>query len=338
MEVLLARTWLPDGSTLPVEAKAINVITLPELTGAAIYADIKQKVISFGGIQPGAVVELVTRTVSLPDSADKLDERVYWDMEMFRSSEPILRKRYELLLPDGMAAPLVARRNGLDETETGQVSLAGGNYTQYGWELSDVPMIQRIPNMPPAQSYAPWLLLSNVDSWEDLGRWLARRFYPSVVTEWRRSSCGRTRLWRLRHQSGQCAGNRHLCCQRGAQYQPFPGADILRAYLLRQGTGQHGTATALIKPCCWSACWARWGSNPGLHTAAGIWRTCWLRTSGGRAQFDRPVVYVQGFISDSTLVNRCSATRVATVCGCIPRPSTTVTAISTAARATERWW
>ncbi|HLA40734.1 MAG TPA: DUF3857 domain-containing protein, partial [Candidatus Glassbacteria bacterium] len=62
VEVVLARTWLPDGSSVPVEPKAINVITPPELVGAAIYADIKQKIISFGSIGPGAVVEICTRT------------------------------------------------------------------------------------------------------------------------------------------------------------------------------------------------------------------------------------------------------------------------------------
>ena len=302
VEILLARTWLPDGSTLPVEAKAINVITLPELTGAAIYADIKQKVISFGGIQPGAVVELITRTISNPDSTDKAGERFYWDMEMFRSSEPVLQKRYELLSPAGAPEPLVALRNGLGEARSEKVSFDGGEYTQYAWEMSDVPMIQRIPYMPPSRSYAPWLLFSNAGTWEDLGRWMAKRFYPSVKTggaiEARADSlvagCA-TRADSVRAIALYVATevrNIDLALSL-TSYEPTPADKVLdnmyghsldKAVLLVSMLGAVGIEA-----------WPAYGS--------GDMEDMLVENVPAAAQFDRALVYVPGHIVDSTLVN-----------------------------------
>jgi hypothetical protein len=302
VEILLARTWLPDGATLPVEAKAINVITPPELAGAAIYADIKQKVISFGGIQPGAVVELVTRTVSQPDSTDKLDERVYWDMEMFRSSEPILRKRYELLLPDRSPAPLVARRNGLGEAEVAQVVHDGLSYRQFGWELADVPMIQQIPDMPPARSYAPWLLVSNVNNWENLGRWLSRRFYPSVVTG------GAVKL-RADSLVAHCP-TKADSVQAIALYVATEVRNISLSLPLTSYEPTHADKVldnmyghSLDKTVLLVSMLGAVGIESWPAYGSGDMEDMLIEDVPAAAQFDRPVVFVQGFISDSTLIN-----------------------------------
>lgn len=175
VSILVARTWLADGGSVPVEDKAINVITPPELVGAAIYADVKQKVISFPSIAPGVVVELVVRTDSRPDTAaSKL--RPYWDLRVFQEDEPVLARVYELVTPPEFPEPGVYTANGL----TGMTVSVGDGARIRRWEMRDIPMINRIPDMPPVQVYAPWLLFSNVETWEDLGRWLAGKFYPAA--------------------------------------------------------------------------------------------------------------------------------------------------------------
>ncbi len=175
--LLTARTWLPDGSTVPVEAKAVNVITPPELTGAAVYADIKQKVVSFPSIAPGVVIEILTRTTSRPDSASGPDTP-YWDLELFRSSEPVLWKKYSLVLPAGAPRPSISAANGLGEPV--EEPLADGR-RRLTWELRDLPMIQAVPYMPPARAYAPALLFSGVPDWKSLGDWLAGRILPAAA-------------------------------------------------------------------------------------------------------------------------------------------------------------
>jgi hypothetical protein len=180
VEVLLARTWLPDLSSVPVEPKAINVITPPELVGAAVYAEIKQKVISYSSIAPGVVVELITRTLSRPDSAAARIQP-YWDAEVFQGDEPVLRKVYTLRVPETFPAPLIYTGGGLGRTQVEEPAASapsGEKYRTYWWEMRNVPMINRIPYMPPALEFAPCLIFSNVDTWETLGRYLADQFYP----------------------------------------------------------------------------------------------------------------------------------------------------------------
>jgi len=178
LSILTARTWLPDGSSVPVEDKAINVITPPELVGAAIYADIKQKVVSFPSIGPDVVVELHVRTDSRPDTL-VAGVCPYGDLEVFRGEEPVLDKSYELALPESFPEPLVRTDNGL---APGEVSREGGARL-YRWQAENVPMITRIPDMPPVLAYAPSLIFSNVESWESLGRWLAAQFYPAAAPD-----------------------------------------------------------------------------------------------------------------------------------------------------------
>ncbi|MBW7997104.1 MAG: DUF3857 domain-containing protein [Candidatus Glassbacteria bacterium] len=300
--ILLARTWLPDGGTVPVEDKAINVITPPELTGAAVYADIKQKVISFGGIQPGAVVELVTRTISAPDSADKAGKMLYWDREMFRTFEPILRKRYELLVPADAPEPLVVRRNGLGKAEVQTLDLAGNEFRQYGWELADVPMIQRIPYMPPSQSYSPWLLVSNVDSWENLGRWLAARFFPSVET----GGALRQRADSLVAGSASLADSvRAIALYVATEvrniglalpltaYQPTPAGKVLEN-MYGHGLDKAVLLVSMLRAAGIEA-WPAYGS--------GEMRDMLEEDVPAAAQFDRVMVFVAGYFTDSTFVN-----------------------------------
>ncbi len=302
VEVLLARTWLPGGGNVAVQDKAINVITPPELTGAAVYADIKQKVISFGGIQPGAVVELLTRTISAPDSADKADGQLYWDMELFRSSEPLLRKRYELLLPAGAPEPLIVRRNGLDAAQTGQVTIDGATFTQYGWEASGMEMIQRIPNMPPTRSYAPWLLLSNAPDWENLGRWLAERFYPSVET----GGELKTRTDSLLTGSATGADSVRVLAL-------YVATEVRNISLALPLTGYEPTAAGKVLANMYGHSLDKAVLLVSMLRAAGI--EAWPAFGSGDmldlleegvpapAQFDRVMVYVPGDFTDSTFVN-----------------------------------
>ncbi|MEA1997411.1 MAG: DUF3857 domain-containing protein [Gemmatimonadota bacterium] len=177
--VLIARSWLQDGTTVPVEDKAVNVITPPELVGAAVYADIKQKVVSFPSIAPGTVIEILTRTISRADTSSGVETHPYWDMESFRGDEPVLWKWYSLEIPAKLPRPLFFTSGGLGEP----VEEAKNGLRTYRWEVRDVPMIHRIPYMPPARSFVPFLVFSNVPDWEELGKWLGKKIFPAAAPD-----------------------------------------------------------------------------------------------------------------------------------------------------------
>ncbi|HLA41760.1 MAG TPA: hypothetical protein VJ417_17280, partial [Candidatus Glassbacteria bacterium] len=117
-----------------------------------------------------------TRTLSQPDSTAPAGLYPYWDAEVFRSDEPVLFKRYRLEVPESFPEPQIVTGNGL---ETVRKELDVG-LKAWAWEVHDMPMIQDISYMPPEMTFSPFLVFSNVSSWELAGRWLAEQFYPAA--------------------------------------------------------------------------------------------------------------------------------------------------------------
>lgn len=303
VEVLRARTWLPGGQTVPVEAKAINVITPPELTGAAIYADIKQKVISFGSIAPGVVIELVTRTISRPDTSAPLNLYPYWDVEVFRSDEPILEKIYDLEIPADFPEPRLFTGGDLEiaQDSAGQES-EGPKAKHYRWEVRDEPMIHRIPYMPGTLAFAPFLLYSNVDSWEKLGSWLGAQFYPKAQPD----AAIRAKVAELTAGSKTPADTvreiylfvttqvRNISLQLGlAGYAPTEAAKVF------QNMYGHELDKAALLSAMLTA--AGFENYPALSRADQV--DLLEPSIPSAAQFSRVSIYVPGLFTDSTFAN-----------------------------------
>ncbi|MFH1071058.1 MAG: hypothetical protein V1794_15670, partial [Candidatus Glassbacteria bacterium] len=119
---------------------------------------------------------ICTRSTSRPDSTAPAGLYPYWDAEVFRTSEPVLVKRYRLEIPENFPDPRIAVGNGL---VTHRLEPASG-LKAWEWEVRDEPMIQSIGYMPPSMTFSPFLVFSNVSSWELAGRWLAEQYYPAA--------------------------------------------------------------------------------------------------------------------------------------------------------------
>ena len=306
VEVLVARTWLPDGTTVPVEPKAINVITPPELVGAAVYADIKQKVVSFGQIAPGVVIEILTRTISRADSVSPLKLYPYWDIEIFRSDEPILHKRYTLQLPENFPPPLISTGSGLEqaaeESFSSEEKAAGRGFSLYRWEMRDVPMIHSIPYMPPARSFAPILIFSNVETWEKLGSWLGETFFAAAKPDEaiRAKAAELTLGCRTAADSVRAIALfvttevRNISLSLGLTgYKPTPAAEVFRNMY-----GHNLDKTVLLSAMLDAA---------GIENYPAYCRSDQVDllefSVPSAAQFSRAAIFVPGSFTDSTFVN-----------------------------------
>ena len=175
IQVIRAVTHKPGGKVIAVESKAINDITPLELTSASVYANIKEKVISFPALSPNTVMELKLRKVSKApkDSTD----RNYWGMVGFQTDDPILRKEFVLIVPKNQDANFSFLHKQVQPEET---TLGDDRYV-YNWRVEKSPQIITEPNMPPFEDFIPLLVFSSEKQWPVVGKWLGTKFFKHVA-------------------------------------------------------------------------------------------------------------------------------------------------------------
>ncbi len=166
-----ARTIKGDGTQIEVPANAKNIINPPELSDATIYANVRQLVVSFPGLEKNSIIDYQFRL----KSERPVRDRFFWGSELFGGEEPILKKEFSISLPQGKEFKYKLL-NGLPQP---QVERSGGR-VKYIWRVSNSPQITPEPAMPPLTQVVPRLLYSSFDSWEDVGKWLGGKFFPQV--------------------------------------------------------------------------------------------------------------------------------------------------------------
>ena len=174
--VIKAITYLPDGGIKEVEAKAINDITPAALANASIYANIMQKVISFPGIAPGATIELKLRTYS--EAPEEGEEIFIWGTELFQSEDPIFYKERSVTVPESIQVKYTVQNKDL----TYETATADG-FTSHTWSVEYSKQIIPEPFMPSFSKVAPRLIYTNAQSWDQVGSWVAEKFYEHVKTD-----------------------------------------------------------------------------------------------------------------------------------------------------------
>lgn len=166
MEVVAAQSRKRIGAPMPVEKEAINDITPPELTDAAVYADFQQKVISYPGVAPNVCLELKRRTYH---KADETGSNYFWGVSTLQTDEPIMVKEYAVVVPNGWELRYATTGASLQPTVSSR-----GDKTVYLWRVEKVAQIIPEPYMPP--EIEPRLVYSSCPSWRALGSWLQQQF------------------------------------------------------------------------------------------------------------------------------------------------------------------
>jgi len=185
VKIDVARTFKPDSSIVEPPPDAISDVSAPEVQWASAYSNAMMKVVSFAGLEPGSVIDYRWEVRSEKKGGSLFSklfswlkgkqEREFWTGTSFQSTDPILRKMFTLDAPaDFKFKPAVL--NG-DITPQKREE---GKRVVYTWEVEDKGQIIEEPDMPPLAQIVPRLLLTTFGSWEDVGRWFAKKFYPQV--------------------------------------------------------------------------------------------------------------------------------------------------------------
>jgi len=166
-EVLAARTYLPGGAVLQPEPEGITEVSDPEAAGAPSYSSARLKVVSFPGLQVGAVIELEYRVQPRPDLEDP---EPFMGELAFGGSEPLKQGSLTLRVP--AHTPL---RFELFQGCPAPAIRAGGAFVDYAWTVRDQPQVLYEEGMVPYEDLVPRVVWSAAGDRNQLGRWLFQR-------------------------------------------------------------------------------------------------------------------------------------------------------------------
>jgi len=140
VELLAARTHLPDGRTLEVPEYAINIVSPSGVSKWPALADWREVVYTFSGVQNDAVLELHYRRTSSPG----VHRWVTADLRI-GDVDPVLRRTIEVNLPAG--EKLLHRLDRADRFTTFARNTVGRG-SVYRWQINKVPSDPPEPRCP----------------------------------------------------------------------------------------------------------------------------------------------------------------------------------------------
>jgi len=171
VDLILARTYKPDITSVDVEKGAINDLTPPELSDADMYANVMHRVLSFQAVDPGACLA-VRYVKETRDGSGNLDEVV-----TFQTDDPIQNKRLEIAIPEGKE--LKYKTFGLVADLSRQ---AMDKKSVYRLEANDSPPIKAEEFMPPRGEIAARIVFTTNRDWNEASGPFARSFEQALKT------------------------------------------------------------------------------------------------------------------------------------------------------------
>src|SRR5438132_1506631 len=169
VKVERARIFKKDGTVLESKSEGERNLSEPWY---GLYYDLRARVVSFPQLEPGDVLELVTRT---DDAASNFFADYFGDFAYLQGTQSRRVSDYVLLGPPGRtfyasATPL----KGLVHKEG---KLADGG-TWRRWTAKDVPKLVPEPAMPGYSEMLAYVHVSTYRTWDDVGR-----FYWGLVKD-----------------------------------------------------------------------------------------------------------------------------------------------------------
>ncbi len=169
VKVERARLFKKDGSVLESKSEGERNLSEPWY---GLYYDVRARVIAFPQMEPGDVLELVTRT---DDSGSNFFADYFGDFAYLQSTQARRISDYVLLGPAGRtfyasATPL----KGLVHTQ----GKAQDGSTWQRWTAREVPKLVPEPSMPGYSEMLAYVHVSTYKTWDDVGR-----FYWGLVKD-----------------------------------------------------------------------------------------------------------------------------------------------------------
>ncbi len=172
LKVLHARIWKPNGTV--VEAQEAGETQVAD-GSAAMYYDMRSRQLRFVGLEKGDVEEL-DYTLS-PTLRENPYPGYFGELVTLASRTPTQLRRYVLVLPSSQKI-----FTHEEKVAAAQVSERAGQRTMI-WELHDVPALPREARSPGITETSPYVHVSTLGDWQQLGAWYAGLIRPQFALD-----------------------------------------------------------------------------------------------------------------------------------------------------------
>jgi cellulose synthase operon protein C len=172
LRVVHARAWKPNG--LVLDAQELGAREDSDTPGS-MYYDMTLEQFRFSGLEKGDVVELEYSLVPRRRSAPY--NGYFGELVLFAGRGPELLKRYVLIAP--AAQKLFAHA---EKVNPASVSARDGAQV-FLWESREVPALPREPRSPGVTETSPYVHVSTMGDWKQLGSWYADLIRPQFALD-----------------------------------------------------------------------------------------------------------------------------------------------------------
>jgi transglutaminase-like putative cysteine protease len=172
LHVIHARAWKPNGMVLDAqELGAREDSDTPD----SMYYDMSLEQFRFSGLEKGDVVELEYSLVPRRRSAPY--NGYFGELVLFAGRGPELLKRYVLIAPATQKIFVHA-----EKVAPASVSAKDGSQV-FLWESQAIPALPREPRSPGVTEISPYVHVSTMGDWKQLGSWYADLIRPQFALD-----------------------------------------------------------------------------------------------------------------------------------------------------------
>jgi transglutaminase-like putative cysteine protease len=172
LRVVHARAWKPNGSVL--DAQELGDREYDD-TLVSTYYDARLRQLRFSGLEKGDVVELEYSLTPKRRSAPY--SGYFGELVLFAGRSPAQLKRYVLIAPAEQKVFVHAER-----IAPATVSARAGSQI-FVWEAHSVAALPREPHSPGATEISPYVHVSTLGNWQQLGAWYADLIRPQFALD-----------------------------------------------------------------------------------------------------------------------------------------------------------
>jgi hypothetical protein len=174
LEILFARTILPDGTLLHL---AENALEVGSVFGAyPDYENQRRAKFSLKEVKEGTIVDFCYRLDRKP--AQTLHP--FLIREYLQSLEPIVRKEFVVVAPKDVELSIMARKLG---ENVNYLKESDETKTRYSWIAVNAPRFERESDMPPYPDTLPNVTVTVRQEWEKIGREFAAILAQNLIID-----------------------------------------------------------------------------------------------------------------------------------------------------------
>lgn len=167
-EVKKLQVIKPDGKIIDIDISKNSKVMIDDSQMAANIYDPRHKVLRV--TIPDLEVGNGIRCLTCSPIVKAFIPNVWFDLETFEGTSPIIHSRYEIMSPKALPIAKTALLANIQGTVK-ESKTEGDGYTKLVWEVNNVPRMFEEPNMPSPVSVVQRLLVSTLNSWEDISKW-----------------------------------------------------------------------------------------------------------------------------------------------------------------------